>query len=913
MSTPTRQASARRFLLFAGVVIAVVVGVLWFRAEQPKVEFVAQPVARGATALPKAAADESITHDPTAATRSALAVVGEQTPTAPDDSPTASPVPTTTLDFRIVAEFGGGCIIPPETPVEFVQLFPDARARIKNSVPLASLTGASLYTIEWADGASALAVAIRTEEVIMPGAYIERATADALVAGEHTATEFSPETLTLGITVADDESFAVCGILDSSMFQSTPSADPLAAKTITLNLKGTCYGEIIVELPDDVPSSLVEQVEVYSNVPYLALRDPSTDNTRTDIVRLFTHCFPPPRSAIHRKGGEIFIRNLPTAAYALSLRTSDSRSWSVAKIEVKNGESYRLHASFQNEGSFQVGVSGARDLDDEITYQLRGFWDPTPYRQTGVDGVDVVDRSSRIKSITRIAKARDKVTFPGMPKGYYSVSARDDHGASNQVSVTLDAQESREVVIDLKSSVPVTIRVVGDEGKVIEGDGVALTISDEKTLNVISQHKEIPGGIVTENLIPGAYRVLVADSDEKRATSRRIDVVGPGKGDTHTIVFSELQLVRGRVTDARNQPRVGVLLRADTTARDNESSGAVDMTQSDEFGNFELSLPSGHYALYLDWNRIFVLREFDVPLPANDPILRVQIVEATARGVVLDAETRKPIPDTHVFFFQEQVQAAHVVEMNWGTSPGTSRNAISDGNGEFVMERLIPGEYMVSAGTRGYGESIRPVSVTTDSQPPFEMLLTSGRRNIIGHVTDSDGRPISGVVLRSLKRNGQEALFKMNYVHTDADGNYNAFGLQPGEHVLHFDRSEYAADRRLFLPHTSPVISVGADETYMYDFTLENAAEATLIVTDADGAPIRGVRAVRKLEGTALDSEQLLGLNVGTTDRNGTYVWERIRPGTYTFGVRFPDGSELWQEHVTLADFERKTVTFVRE
>jgi hypothetical protein len=155
---------------------------------------------------------------------------------------------------------------------------------------------------------------------------------------------------------------------------------------------------------------------------------------------------------------------------------------------------------------------------------------------------------------------------------------------------------------------------------------------------------------------------------------------------------------------------------------------------------------------------------------------------ASLAGVVIDAETRRPLSRARVAL----------------NSPALSepRVAITGNDGTYAFSRLPAGEYAVSAArtgfaTRHYGER--------GSAPAATVALAAGQRAsgieialppagvIVGQILDEDRQPFAGARVEALAprtRDGQVSLVTMAATASDDRGAFRLSGLPAGQYYV---------------------------------------------------------------------------------------------------------------------------------
>ncbi|TGN99958.1 hypothetical protein PN36_29885 [Candidatus Thiomargarita nelsonii] len=158
--------------------------------------------------------------------------------------------------------------------------------------------------------------------------------------------------------------------------------------------------------------------------------------------------------------------------------------------------------------------------------------------------------------------------------------------------------------------------------------------------------------------------------------------------------------------------------------------------------------------------------------------------------------------------------------------------------------------------------------------------------HITGTVTNSAGTPSMGIEVSAYRWNGSKWVW-LNFVSTDADGNYDVGGLSTGTYHVRFRDpsgtyvSEFYDNAADILSGTDIALTAGTT-TPDINAQLAYAGNITGTVTDSSGNPLAGIHIlVYRWNGTEWE-----WANSGMTDAAGNYDVGDLNTGTYRVGFK---------------------------
>ena len=192
-----------------------------------------------------------------------------------------------------------------------------------------------------------------------------------------------------------------------------------------------------------------------------------------------------------------------------------------------------------------------------------------------------------------------------------------------------------------------------------------------------------------------------------------------------------------------------------------------------------------------------------------------------------------------------------------------------DSAGQFVIEDLSPGRYVLRASAPGFTTAFRAnVIVTLDERSSAVRIVLDPGAGFEGHVRDEAGAPIPGARLLAVLIPGSRVQRADRMDATaDADGYYRIDQLVPSNrYYLH-----------TWAPGFAPVTSlvVCGDGTKTHDVTLVASGRVEGQVVDASsGRPVAGAE-VTLVTGTPIQP----GPASEVTDTEGRFAFPNVRPG----------------------------------
>ncbi|WP_158616578.1 carboxypeptidase regulatory-like domain-containing protein [Corallococcus sp. CA054B] len=310
---------------------------------------------------------------------------------------------------------------------------------------------------------------------------------------------------------------------------------------------------------------------------------------------------------------------------------------------------------------------------------------------------------------------------------------------------------------------------------------------------------------------------------------------------------------------------------------------------TDPAGHVRLASGPGRYLVAVRApGRAPLLREVVRPLGESRTALSISLEPAqslTGRTVVRGSN--EPLP------LVEVVLTAHARELEvWqrADAPDDERvYATSDERGNFRIDGLAPGTYLLEARPPGYARVVlNRLRIPTDGPLTLAFRLASV---IEGFVVDSKGLPAADAEVR-VGGNPSQA------VTTGAQGGFSV-EVEPGSHLLSARRGEESGALDL------PVLCVAGST--VRDVRIQLGPGAVLegrVLEKSEGAPLAGARVDVSLSGADADPA------VAMSDAEGHFVVRGLAPGSYDAKVTAPGFSPATRWGLTVNQGESFPVEF---
>ena len=413
------------------------------------------------------------------------------------------------------------------------------------------------------------------------------------------------------------------------------------------------------------------------------------------------------------------------------------------------------------------------------------------------------------------ADANGIATFAA-PRGKYLIAARAADGRIGRTVIdnpgtiaerTVEVQLSAPVEValnlrDARTKEPVALARVEllQTGLINDSQWQPSLPPDERVEGSADPH----GVFGARGLVPGSYRLSVmADGYEPWRSELRVPLDQPMDIELQGAAF-----LTGFVRDSDGQPVEAAKVWA-------EGTRPGDPVQTGSGGGFSLEVARGVYRIFARDAHGVASTASQLVIGARETRSGIELVldrAASVRGKVTIAEDGGAVPEC----------VARIVR-------GVDHLDARCDAGVFEAQGLAPGAAEITVTAPGFAKAkLDNVMLTAGQLTEVEVAL-SRPSSITGHVTNPDGKPIAGALVRVVGAFVPSVLDVP--VQTGADGAYRLDEVPPG-------RVTVRAWQEPATVGTEQTVHLSAGETARVDLTLNVLGVVEGTVTRKDGKPL---------------------------------------------------------------------------
>ncbi|WP_342045359.1 carboxypeptidase regulatory-like domain-containing protein, partial [Bacillus sp. OTU530] len=471
--------------------------------------------------------------------------------------------------------------------------------------------------------------------------------------------------------------------------------------------------------------------------------------------------------------------------------------------------------------------------------------------------------------------ASGQYTFSSVSPGHYNVSviAANFQSSSSGVDVASNGTVTKNFVLQPNPAI-VQGTVTDSGGSPLSG--VLVEALNETGIVIASTTTNGSGQYMLNNLAPGTYRVRI--STPQFITQIIGTTLTAGETATINVALSPNPgALTGTVRDAGN----GAPL-ANASIRIINSHGiAVAQTTTNGAGNYFIdSLAPGSYSVSFSVGGygsqiLGAIIRSDATTTVDANLSRLV---GTLSGTVTNVNGI-PISGAVIQVFQNNILIA---------------SALTDVNGSYTINNLIPGTYSVSSSSPNFSTGVSGALIQANQTTIVNTQLQPNPGTLSGTVTDNNGNLLSGSTV--IVRDSSSSTIVSSTV-TNNNGGYIVTNLAPGSYSV-------TASANNFQTNSSGAI-INSNQTSIVNFSLSpNPASITGTIRNSiTDDPITGASIEIRIV-------NLSGSTIATafTDPSGMYLVNNLAPGTYGIIVNAPN-FQTNSATVTLSPGETKNVS----
>lgn len=267
---------------------------------------------------------------------------------------------------------------------------------------------------------------------------------------------------------------------------------------------------------------------------------------------------------------------------------------------------------------------------------------------------------------------------------------------------------------------------------------------------------------------------------------------------------------------------------------------------------------------------------------------------------------------------------AHVLDGEWMEAAFT----ITDATGAYELTGLLPGTYRVEFGVfdntyasqvfdqKNYLDEGADIVVTAGASiTNINASLVTGAQ-ITGTITLSDGGSLYGVGVEAYRMEGG-VWRRISFAYPESGGSYAMTGLPAGTYRVRFTDWNFAYAEEVYdkvydlADGTDIIVTDGATVSGI-DADLDPMPAISGMVTEPDGiTPLRGILVTPyRWDGTAWVKK---GGSTDFSNADGTYLLDKLTPGTYRIGFHDYNDVYLDKFHTNAPSIETATDIVVEE
>lgn len=472
-----------------------------------------------------------------------------------------------------------------------------------------------------------------------------------------------------------------------------------------------------------------------------------------------------------------------------------------------------------------------------------------------------------------------RFSFKGIePRSRYKLTIKHkDYTLKETTSVPVgESGVSEEPPITLVQGAMLQGHVQDEAGNNVDGatlvlDGLAYEGSGMEPPDRMKATTDGAGAYTFANVPRGQRTLTVTASGYGSLTLNGLNFTG----EEHVLRDVKLkigEMIRGRVVCA-GQGLPGAIVQA--VGFGNTQQQGRGATTADANGQFQFeNLGGGDYNLFAS-AKGYRFEGVNRVKTGTDNVVIEAFKEADVCGRVVDAATGNAV-------------AAFSCRMRQSNGPGMPTSAtdftqsFNSASGEFCMNGIPTGEYVIEASAQGYAPSFSSsVSVIRGTAPQSTVVKLTRGGSLSGRIVDGTGAPVRGARITTHDKEWADddfslmlgSSFPTNVTQVDVragdDGRFLITGLTPETYQMHIRAAKFTRYIQ------NDITVTDGRETKLGDIRLSHGGTLRGTLFDPSGKPLAG----GAITVSADDGRPYV--YPGKTGEGGKFLIENIAPGRY--------------------------------
>ncbi|MCM3630196.1 carboxypeptidase regulatory-like domain-containing protein [Paenibacillus glycanilyticus] len=469
--------------------------------------------------------------------------------------------------------------------------------------------------------------------------------------------------------------------------------------------------------------------------------------------------------------------------------------------------------------------------------------------------VEVLDNRNSILSSTLTNAAGSYIIASLSPATNDRLRISADTFVAQVIGFSISAGQTKVVNAALSPVAGNLTGIITDEITGLPLAGASIRVFTAEGITLQTTSTAVDGSYTIPSLAPGSYSIVIAEEGYAGQTIGAMI----NAASTTTLNVS-LQQLAGAITGSVTDSTTGAPV-ADSIIRVFLNNIIVVRVASLEDGTYDIgNLAPGNYFVTIRADG-YGGQSFSVTVNPGETTTENFILfpnPGSLTGVVTDA-SGNPI-------------VGAVISLNVNVAGGglLLTRFVTQTDGSYIIENLLPLQYLVTAAAVPYQTTFQSVAVAADTRSTLNFVLSPNPGTISGTVVDTNGTPVAGagVVIKMQSGNG----VSIASIFTDTNGHFQVSSLTPSFYTVLATANNFQT--------ASATVSVVADATSPISLVLlpDPGSIEGQIVDAATGGVILGVAV------TVTDSNNFLIASLIADTKSG-FQFDGLPPGSYTVAV----------------------------